>query len=222
MDHRHRHRLLARRGSRRALAGAAGQARQRRHRRLRALHRASDGQGVIRRADSQEGRSAPDGSLAAHRHLRRGPRARQRGHQGQHRDPLAHGHDRRCRRRRARPCGGLGDPERSGAGQRSPWLSQRAADERAAADTVSRPALQPARRQHRHRPWRHRLLAHLHGRGSRRRRCRAHRPRPYRGGPERYRIGRRGAERRAQGSADALRVRQFQPQGQVQPDLGTR
>ena len=58
------------------------------------------------------------------------------------------------------------DPERRRQGQFRPGLSQRTADERSAADAVSGPALQPARRQHRHRPWRVRHVAHLHGRGS--------------------------------------------------------
>jgi hypothetical protein len=52
-------------------------------------------------------------------------------------------------------------------GNSSPWLPQRTADERSAADAVSGAALQPARRQHRHRAWRVRNVAHLHGRGSR-------------------------------------------------------
>ena len=50
--------------------------------------------------------------------------------------------------------------------------SQRAADERSAPDAVSGAALQPARRQYLDRAWRHRLVAHLHGRGAGRRRTR--------------------------------------------------
>src|ERR1700748_2858001 len=42
-------------------------------------------------------------------------------------------------------------------------FSQRTADERPAADAVSRPALKSARRQHLDRARRHRLVAHLHG-----------------------------------------------------------
>ena len=49
----------------------------------------------------------------------------------------------------------------------APLLNERLA-ERAAADPVPGAALQPAGRQHLHRPRRHRLLAHLHGRGGRR------------------------------------------------------
>ena len=46
----------------------------------------------------------------------------------------------------------VGDPERRRQGQFRARLSQRTADERSAADAVPGPALQPARRQHRHRP----------------------------------------------------------------------
>jgi hypothetical protein len=53
------------------------------------------------------------------------------------------------------------------------------------------PALQPARRQHRHRAWRLRNVAHLHGRGSRLHRRGADRAGPYRVRPERDRAGRR-------------------------------
>ena len=45
-----------------------------------------------------------------------------------------------------------GDSQRLGQGQLRARLSQRTADERSAADAVSGAALQPARRQHRHRP----------------------------------------------------------------------
>ena len=72
-------------------------------------------------------------------------------------------------------------------------LPQRTADERSAADAVSGPALQPARRQHRHRPWRVRNLAHLHGRGSRLHRCGADRAGADRIRAERHRAGRRRA-----------------------------
>ena len=99
-------------------------------------------------------------------------------------------------------------------------LSQRTADERFAADAVSRPALEPARRQYRHRPRRHRIVAHLHGRGSRRRRRGPDRARAHRRRPERHRAGRRLAKRRAQRPAGALRVRRFQPEGQLCPGLG--
>ena len=64
-----------------------------------------------------------------------------------------------------------GLPRRREAGS----LPQRTADERPAPDAVPGAALQPARRQYLDRAWRHRLVAHLHGRGSRRRRCGPHR-----------------------------------------------
>ena len=64
---------------------------------------------------------------------------------------------------RARRGGGLG--ARLPAAGRGRAAAERAAGERAAADPVPGAALQPARRQHLHRPRRHRLLAHLHGRG---------------------------------------------------------
>ena len=60
-------------------------------------------------------------------------------------------------------------------------LPQRAADERPAPDAVPGAALQPARRQHLDRARRHRLVAHLHGRGSGRRRRGAHRARAHQG-----------------------------------------
>ena len=84
-----------------------------------------------------------------------------------------------------------GDPERRGKGQFRARLSQRTADERSAADAVPGAALQPARRQYRHRPRRYRLVAHLHGRGSRRRRRGADRAGAYRRRPKRHRADRR-------------------------------
>ena len=64
-------------------------------------------------------------------------------------------------------------------GRRTGAFPQRTADERPAADAVSRAALEPARRQHLDRARRHRLLAHLHGRGGGRRRCGARRARAH-------------------------------------------
>ena len=102
------------------------------------------------------------------------------------------------------------------SGNRRP-LSQRAADERPASDPVPGAAFQSPGRQYLDRARRHRLLAHIHGRGIRRRRRGAHRARPHRRGPERNRACRRRPERRAQGDADALRVRRLQREGRVPP-----
>ena len=55
-------------------------------------------------------------------------------------------------------------------------LPQRAPDGRPAPDPLSGAALEPARRQHLHRPRRDGRLPHLHGRGIERRRCDPHRP----------------------------------------------
>src|SRR6185295_8868954 len=52
-------------------------------------------------ANSQKGRPAPDGAVAAAGRLRSGPRARQRGSEGQHRASLEDGHDRLDGRRHA-------------------------------------------------------------------------------------------------------------------------
>ena len=68
-------------------------------------------------------------------------------------------------------------------------LPQRAADERSAADIVSGAALEPAGRQHFDRSWRHRLLAHVHGRGIGRRRRGPRRACAHRRRPERDRAG---------------------------------
>lgn len=81
---------------------------------------------------------------------------------------------------------------------------------------------QPARRQHRHRARARRHLAHLHGRRGRRRRCRPHCACAHRLGRERHRAGRRFAQWRAQGSARPLRIRRFQPQGQIRSCLGAQ
>ena len=64
------------------------------------VHRA--GAARAGQADPEKGRSAPDGGVAADRHLCGRPCARQRRRQGQCRAARAHGHDRRRRRRRAR------------------------------------------------------------------------------------------------------------------------
>ncbi len=172
-------------GRRSALATAG-----RRHH-LPALHHSQDRAARLRQADPEEGRSAPDGGVAAHRHLCGGARARLRRHQGQHRSAGAHRHDRRGRRRRARHRGRHRDPVRPARRREAGGLPQRTADERSAPDAVPGAALQPAGRQHLDRAWRHRLVAHLHGRGIRRRRCGPHRAVAHRGGPERHRAGRR-------------------------------
>ena len=136
---------------------------------LCALHRSSAGAGFSFDAQIPEKRrSAPDGSLAAHRHLCRGAGAGLRRASRAITEILSpDGHDRRGRRRRAR-CPGrsrrfmqayINEQFRS-------RLSQRTADERLAADPVSDPAVQPACRQHRHRSRRFRHLADVHGRGS--------------------------------------------------------
>ena len=70
-------------------------------------------------------------------------------------------------------------------------LPQRTADERSAPDAVSGAAAQSARRQYLARPRRRRLLAHFHGRGSRRRRRGAGRAGAHRRRPERDDAGRR-------------------------------
>ena len=57
------------------------------------------------------------------------------------------------------------DGTRRPAARRGRAAAERTAGQRAAADPVPGPALQPAGRQHLHRAWRHRLLPHLHGRG---------------------------------------------------------
>ena len=86
---------------------------------LRALRRASARAARLRQADPEEGRPAPDGAVAAHRHLCRGPRARRRRRQRQRRTPGAHRHDRRRRRRRARHRGRHRDPVRLAPARRS-------------------------------------------------------------------------------------------------------
>ena len=196
--------------------------RQRRRDDARALRRASARAAQSRQADPEEGRPAPDGGVAAHRHLCGRPRARLRRRQGQCRDPRAHGHDRRRRRRRARRRRRHHHPVRHAARVKPGRLPQRAADERSAADAVSGAALQPAGRQHLDRARRHRLLAHLHGRGSRRRRRGAHRAVAHRRRPERHRAGRRRAQCRAARDADALRVRPLRPEGPLCAGLGAR
>ena len=70
-------------------------------------------------------------------------------------------------------------------------VRQRTADERSAPYSLSRAIAEPSRRQHLARAWRGRLLAHLHGRGSLRRRCAARRACAHRGRPKRTLAGRR-------------------------------
>ena len=91
-----------------------------------------------------------------------------------------------------------------------------------AADAVSGAALEPARRQHRHRPRRFRNLAHLHGRGSFRHRCGADCAGAHRIRPERHRAVWRGAERRALRPPHSVRVRRFQSDRQVRAGMGAR
>ena len=69
---------------------------------LRALRRASPGADQFRRADPQEGRPAPDGGVAAHRHLCRGARAGIGRRQERQGNPRPDGHGDLRRRRRAR------------------------------------------------------------------------------------------------------------------------
>ena len=120
-DHRHRPGLLPRRRDR----GALGRAEPRwrlpaggRCDDLCALAGAPDDAAGTGPADPQARRPAADGGVAAHRHLRRGTGTRFRRREGQRRAAVAHGHDRRCRRRRARLRGGCGDP--FGAAHRRP------------------------------------------------------------------------------------------------------
>jgi hypothetical protein len=125
-------------------------------------------------------------------------------------DILSHTHGRRRRRRRAR-CRPTPHPRRARRGRRPRRLPQRAPVERPPADAVSRPAAQPRRRQHLHRPQGHRLVAHVHGRGDRRRQRRgdrvaAHRRRPGRHLPRRRRLRRRSARIRSSTSRSAARL----------------
>ncbi len=67
-----------------------------------ALRHPSDGAARSRQADPEARRPAPDGSLAAARHLRRRPRAGRRRHRRQPRHPRPHPRGDRRRRRRPR------------------------------------------------------------------------------------------------------------------------
>ena len=145
-----------------------------------------------------------------------------RRRQRQRRNPGAHRHDRRGRRRRARHRRRHRDPVRPARRREAGGLPQRAADERSAADAVPRAAVQSPGRQHLDRPRRHRLLAHLHGRGIRGRRRGPHRAVAHRGRPERHRAGRRQPQCRAARPADALRVRRLRLEGQVRAGLAAR
>ena len=78
----------------------------------------------------------------------------------------SHGHDRGRRRRRTRPGGRFDDRRGSGDPQRPGDAAQREADDGAAPDAVPRAAVEPPGRQHLDRPQGHRVLPHLHGRGS--------------------------------------------------------
>ena len=174
---------------------------------VRALSRPHARAARFRQADPQEGRPAPDGSVAAHRHLRRRACARRCRREGQSRAARTHGHDRRGRRRGARRGGRRRNPHQPEEGRQSRRLPQRAADERSAPDAVPGAAVQSARRQYLDRPRRDRLLAHLHGRGSGRRRCCADRACAHQCGAERACTGRRLAQRRASRLVAALRRR---------------
>ena len=117
LDHRHRSCHFARRRARRQLGRAQCATHQCRREGLCALHRAPLGPDQSRRPDSEEGRSAPDGSLAADRHLCRRAGAGFGRRQGQRGNPGADGHGRRRRRRRARSGGRFDHPEPGSEGQ---------------------------------------------------------------------------------------------------------
>ena len=121
--------------------------------------------------------------------------------------PLAHGHDRRGRRRRARRAGRSQRGGERRQGREGGSLRQRAADERPAPDPLPRAAFKSSGRQHLDRARRHRLVAHLHGRGVRGRRSRARRACAHPGEPERPCAGRRRLQCRALGSDAAFRAR---------------
>ena len=209
LDHRDRHRLLPRRRARTRTGSALndGTAARRRDD-VCALSRASRRAARSRQADPEEGRSAPDGAVAAHRHLCGGPRARQRRREGQRRAARAHGHDRRGRRRRARRAG---RPRRRWPASPRRTKPEAFVNERLMNDL--RPTLFLAQLSN--------LLAGnisiVHGvTGSSRtfmgeeagrRRRGAHRACAHRGGAERPRAGRRRLQCRALGSDAALRAR---------------
>ena len=119
LDHRHRHRVLPRRRAGRALAGARRRPSAGRRDDLSALHHPQARAARLRQADPEEGRPAPDGGVAAHRHLCGRACARIRRRQRQRRNPGAHRHDRRGRRRRARHRGRHRDPVRACTAPRS-------------------------------------------------------------------------------------------------------
>ena len=190
-DHRDRPGLLPRRGRRRALGGAE------RRRRLparwwttatvRAVAGASDGAAGARQADPQARRPAADGGRgSASACYAAGPGAGLRRREGQRR--------RCCRRMDMIVAAGGGErdyaadeailsalPPRRGPRR----AAERASAVRPAPDLVPGAAFQSAGRQHLDRARRGRLVAHLHGRGSRRRRRRAHRLRAHRRRPGR-------------------------------------
>ena len=117
-------------------------------------------------------------------------------------------HDRRVRRRRARPGTRPPDSRRraAGAGQ-SRHMDHRPDGGRAAADPVPGAVAEPVRRQHLHRSQGCRFEPDLHGRGGRRRRRPAHRAPPAGGRPGRYLPGRRRLCVRASGNPDFLQCR---------------
>ena len=192
LDHRHRHRVLPRRRRRRALAGA------------RRRDAATSTPRPSRPISSIRSRR----SISTSRSRRRATSARWRRGSGSAPTPPGS---------RSTAAGVKGNAEllahmdmivAAGGGERDiavdgtiltgmpkaaepGCLSQRTADERSAADIVPGAALQSARRQYFDRAWRHRLVAHLHGRGIGRRRRGAHRARAHRRRTERHRAGRR-------------------------------
>src|SRR5262245_7381292 len=85
-------------------------------------------------------------------------------------------------------------------------------DLRPTPDAVPGAIVESPRWQHLDRARRHRLLAHLHGRGGGRHRRRADRAGPHPRRAERDRARRRRAQLRAQGPAGAVRVRRPHPQ----------
>ena len=221
LDHRHRSCHLARRRARRELGRAQCRAHQ------------------CRREELSRPTSCIPGrrSISTRRSRRRATSARWRRGSGSAPMPPASRWSRRASRATRKSWARMDMVIAAGGGERdirvdttilnaqakgnaAPRLPQRTADERSAPDAVPGAALQPARRQHRDRARRLRHLAHLHGRGSRRRRCGADCAGAHRGRPERHRADRRLAQWRAQGPAAPLRIRRLQSEGQVRAGVG--
>ena len=169
---------------------------------LRALPGPSDGAARPRQADPEARRPAPDGGLAAPRHLRRRPRPRRRRHRRQCRYPGAHPHGdrRRAAASATSPVDAAILEGFGGAPTPDEFLNERLSNDlRPTLFLAQLPNL--ARRQHLDRPQGHRLLAHLHGRGDRRRQRRRDRLAAHRRRPGRHLPRRRRRDRRAQGRA---------------------